>query len=99
MASYEPASDLPATIGQGIAGIPKFLIPASIRALDRLVGAAIDVPVAWLAQQKAKIDSQTLSYRTVEEAIAKTVATQAGGDADTVKRAVEVLVRNSIESK
>lgn len=99
MASHESASGLPATLEQGVAGIPKFLIPASIRALDRLVGAAIDIPIAWLAQQRAKIDSQTLSYGMVEEAIAKTVATQAGGDTDTVKRAVEVLVRKSYRAQ
>lgn len=95
MTSPETRSNLPATIGEAVAGVPKSLVPTSIKALDRLVGAAIDIPVAWLAQKKAKIESQTSSYAIVEEAIAKTVATQAGADSETVQRAVEVLVRKA----
>lgn len=86
---------MPANIGDAIAGIPRALVPASIKALDRLVGAAVDVPAAWLAQKKAKIESQTLAYGLVEEAIAKAVAAHAAADVETVQRAVEALVRTS----
>lgn len=95
MTDHEPHSNLPASIGEAIAGIPKSLVPASIKALDRLVGALVDIPAAWLAQKKASIESQTRAYGTVEGALANAVAAQAAGDSATVQRAVEVLVRKS----
>jgi hypothetical protein len=66
-----------------------------VKALDRLIGGAIDIPAAWLAQKKAKIDAQTDAYKAVEAAIAKAAATEAGADPAVVSRAVEVLVRKS----
>src|SRR5262245_25033609 len=95
MSQDESHSNLPAQIADAIAGFPKALIPSSLKALDRLMGAAVDIPVAKLAQQKAKIDAQTEAYKLVEGAIAKAAASEAGADAETVGRAVEVLVRKS----
>jgi hypothetical protein len=76
-----------------VASIPKLLIPSSVKALDRLVGAVVDIPVAWLNQRKAKIDAQTQSYVAVESAIAQTAATEAGADHGLAERASNVLVR------
>lgn len=95
MANEPSTSNLPATIGNAVAGIPQSLVPASIKALDRLVGAVIDIPVAWLNQQKAKIEAQTDAFAAVEQAIGKAVANEVGSDPETVQRAVEVLVRKS----
>lgn len=86
---------VPAQIATAIAGIPKALIPASLKALDRLIGATVDIPAAWLAQHKAKIDAQTQAYAAVEAAIAKAAAAEAGADPQIIERAVEVLVRQS----
>lgn len=83
------------SIVSSMTSIPKALIPSSLKALDRLIGAAVDIPAAWLAQRKAQIDSQTQSYTLVEEAIARTAATEAGADYTTVHNAVNVLVRKS----
>ncbi|MBX9796397.1 DUF2806 domain-containing protein [Sphingomonas sp.] len=88
-------SNLPAQIADALTGIPKALIPTSVKALDRLVGAAVDIPVAWLAQKKAQIDAQTQAYTLVEKAIADAAANSAGGDAETVQNAVNVLVRKA----
>lgn len=88
-------SNLPAQIADALAGIPKALIPTSVKALDRLVGAAVDIPVAWLAQKKAHIDAQTLSFSLVEKAIADAAADLAGGDPETVQNAINTLVRKS----
>lgn len=88
-------SNLPAQIADALAGIPKALIPTSVKALDRLVGAAVDIPVAWLAQKKAQIDAQTQAYTLVEKAIADAAANSAGGDTETVQNAVNVLVRKA----
>jgi hypothetical protein len=88
-------STLPAQIADALAGVPKALIPTSVKALDRLVGAAVDIPVAWLAQKKAQIEAQTQAYTLVEKAIADAAAGAAGGDTATVQNAVNVLVRKA----
>ena len=91
----EPSEPVPPALRGALNGVPKSLVPATLKALDRLIGGAIDIPAAWLAQQKSKIDAQTEAYRAVESAIAKAAATEAGGDPVVVARAVEVLVRKS----
>lgn len=91
--SEESSQNLPEKVANSIAGIPKALIPNSVKALDRLVGVAIDIPVAWLNQQKAKIDAKTKSIQTVEEAIGQAAARIAATDDDTVQNAVGALVR------
>src|SRR4051812_7590487 len=95
MSDPKELPNLPAQIAEAVAGIPKALVPAAVKALDRLIGAAVDIPVAWLAQQKAKIDTQTQAYALVEAAIAKAAASEASADPETVQRAVEVLVRQA----
>lgn len=93
MGNETEPSNLPAQIADAIASVPKALVPGVVKALDRLLGAAIDIPVAKLAQVKAKIDAQTESYKLVEASIATSAALGAGADADTAQRAIEVLVR------
>src|SRR4051794_5629337 len=85
---------LPA-MSHALGGIAAPMLPGTLRALNRLVGAAIDVPAAWLAQKHAQIDAQTEAYRAVESAIAKAAASEAGANPEIVGRAVEVLVRKS----
>lgn len=92
-------SNLPAQIADALLSIPKALTPSVLKALDRLVGAAFDIPAAWLAQKKAKIDSQTESYRMVEAAIAQAVALGAGADPETAQRAMNVLVRKEYQKQ
>lgn len=93
MAENSNTSDLPTVIADAVSGVPKALIPSSIKALDRLIGAATDIPTAWLAQKKARIDAQTQAFVLVEKAIAETAATGAAADRPTVERAMSVLVR------
>lgn len=95
----DPAHDLPAQIADAIVSIPKGLTPGVVKALDRLLGAAVDVPVAWLNQQKSKIDAQTESYRLVEASIAKAAALDAGMDPETTQRAVNTLVRKAYQKQ
>ncbi len=92
-------SNLPATFAEQIAGVPKALVPATLKALDRLIGGVVDIPAAWLAQQKAKIDAQTEAYKDVEAQIAKAAAAQAGASTAIVGRAVDVLVRNAYKKQ
>jgi hypothetical protein len=93
MTSDPQISNLPAQIADAISGVPKALIPASIKALDRLVGAAVDIPVAWLGQKKAKIDAQTQAYAAVELAISNAVSTEASATPEIIQQAMSVLVR------
>jgi hypothetical protein len=93
MTSEPTSSNLPAQIAEAVSGIPKALIPSSVKALDRLIGAAVDIPVAWLGQKKAKIEAQTQAYTAVEAAIATTVASEAGATPEIVQQAMNVLVR------
>ncbi|WP_395391455.1 DUF2806 domain-containing protein [Novosphingobium sp. BL-8A] len=87
--------DLPARIADAISSVPKAWVPSSAKALDRLGGAIIDIPVAWLAQKKAKIDAQTEAFKLVEGAIAKAAADQVGSNPEVLERAIGVLVRKS----
>lgn len=86
-------ANLPAQIADALVSVSKGLTPSVFKALDRLLGAAADVPAAWLAQKKAKIDAQTESYKLVEASIAQAAAVGAGADLDTAQRAMNVLVR------
>lgn len=85
--------NLPSQIADALVSIPKGLTPGVIKALDRLVGATVDIPVAWLHQKKAQIDAQTESFKLVEASIAETVASRAGDDPDIAQRAMTKLVR------
>jgi len=93
--SEQNGQNLPAQIADALAGLPKALVPASLKALDRLLGAGVDIPVAWLAQKKARIDAQTRAYAAVEDAIALTASKNAGENPEIVGKAVEVLVRKT----
>jgi len=95
MADSDTPSNLPVQIAEALVGIPKALVPSSVKALDRLVGALVDIPVAKLAQWKAGIDAQTRSFNLVEEAIATAAASEVGGDKDVVARSIATLVRKS----
>lgn len=85
-------TNLPAQIANAVATISKDLTPGVIKALDRLIGATVDIPTAKLQQVKAKIDAQTESYKLVEASIAQAAASGAGTDPEIVQRAMNVLV-------
>ncbi|RYF50740.1 MAG: DUF2806 domain-containing protein [Cytophagaceae bacterium] len=95
MSVTDETSNLPAPIVAAIAGIPAALVPASIKALDRLIGATVDIPVAWLEYQKAKIVSKTESFRTIDQAITKKAAAKAEASEQYADRALDNLVRKS----
>ncbi|WP_380788202.1 DUF2806 domain-containing protein [Sphingomonas sp. R86521] len=95
MSKPDDASNLPAPIVAAIAGIPAALVPASVKALDRLIGATVDIPVAWLEYQKAKIVSKTEAFKTIDGAITKTAATKAEANEQFADRALDNLVRKS----
>lgn len=93
MTDENPSTNLPPAIVDAVAGITQALVPRSLKALDRLIGGVIDIPVAKLAQYKAKIDAQSQSYEMVEKAIASASAVEAGADTEVVQQAVNILVR------
>src|SRR4051812_14383558 len=95
MSDSKQPSNLPAQIAAAVDSITSAMVPNVIKALDRLLGAAVGIPEAWLAQRKAMIDAQTEAYRLVETAVANAAASTAVDDHETVQRAVNVLVRKS----
>jgi hypothetical protein len=95
MSGTNDSPNLPSPVANTVTGIVNGLVPTSVKALDRLIGAGVELPVAWLAQQKAKIDAQTEAYKLVEASIAKAAAEHAGADHAVVERAVDVLVRKA----
>jgi hypothetical protein len=95
MSDTEQSSNLPAQIAAAVAGIPAALVPVCVKALDRLIGATVDIPVAWLEYQKAKIVSQTEAFRTIDGAITVKAAAKAGANEQFADRALDNLVRKS----
>lgn len=95
MTAPDENSNLPTPISAAIAGVPAALVPVSIKALDRLIGAAVDIPVAWLEYQKAKIVSKTEAFCAIDAAITDSAVSQVGANGHFVDRAVESLVRKS----
>jgi Protein of unknown function (DUF2806) len=85
----QTSTALPAWLSE----IPKALVPSSLKAFDRLLGAVVDYPVALIKRETAKIEAQTKAFEIVESAIAKSAGEQAGLDTETVDRAFNVLVR------
>ena len=73
------------------------MIPNAVKALSRLVGAALDYPAALINRETAKTDAQTKSYQQVEAAIAKVVASEAAGNVQVIGRALETLVRKQYQ--
>lgn len=97
--SDENSDNLPSQIADAVSSVPKSFVPNSLKALDRLVGAAVDIPVAWLNQQKAKIDAHTNSIVGVEKAISDVAATEAGASPEIVQAAMNKLVRQAYRKK
>ncbi len=93
--SDEESPTVPVALEGVLASVPAALVPRSVKALDRLVGAAVDIPAAWLEQKTAKIKSQTAAFELVEAAIADAAASEAGGTPEVVQQAVNVLVRKA----
>jgi len=86
-------ADAPHAIQHWLSAIPSALIPGSVKALSRLIGAIADYPAALLERETAKVKSHSRSLDQVESAIAKVAACEAAGDEAIVARAVETLVR------
>lgn len=91
--SDDTLPSLPAPLAAAVGGVPAAFIPACVKALDRLIGAVIDIPVAWLEQKKVQIQSKTASLQAVEGAISNAVASKAANNDDITDAALESLLR------
>ena len=95
MVDFPQTTNWPAQIVEAVSGITDALVPRSLKALDRLIGAGVDIPVAFLEQKAAKIGAQTSAYKAVEAAIASAVASEAEASPEIIQGALDVLVRKS----
>ena len=93
MTEPNETSNVPATLAASLAGVPAALVPACVKALDRLIGAAVDIPVAWLKYHEAKIVSRTEGFRTIEAAIVKNATTKVEAADGYADRVLNDLVR------
>jgi hypothetical protein len=81
-------TDIAAVIGN-IAGA---LVPSSVKALNRLVGAVIDIPVAYTERVSERVRAKTKSYVAVENAVAGAAERGVLADEATMHRAMDALV-------
>lgn len=88
-------SNLPAQITGALAGVPKALVPSCVMALNRLITASIDIPVAWLRQKAVRIETQTDAFKLVEASLANAAAALVATDRETVERAAQTLIRTT----
>jgi Protein of unknown function (DUF2806) len=78
---------------QLLSGVLDAVTPRAIKAIDRLLGAGIEIPAAWLEQRAERIKSQTKSFATVEGAVADKAGMLAASDPNITDRAMQALVR------
>lgn len=90
--SDEATSGLPAGIANAITGVVHALIPSSVKALNRLIGAVVEIPAAHLERVSERTRAKTRSYVAVEDAVANAVAQGVVGDVEIARRAMNVLV-------
>lgn len=84
---------LPVEIAEAVTAIAHGLIPSSVKALNRLIGAAVEIPAAYLERFPALIRAKTQAHVAVDEAVGKRAAALASGDDETVARAMNILLR------
>lgn len=92
MANDEQLSNLPADIAAAVTSVVHALIPSSLKALNRLVGAGVEIPAAYLDRVAQRTKAKTKSYVAAEEAIAKAVALGVAADEEIAQRAMMNLV-------
>ena len=93
MPSETEKSSSPKVVIDAVSMIPQGLVPGTIKAIDRLIGAAIDVPAAWLRQQTVKIEAKSQSLASVEAAVGQLAISELGSDGEVGERALSVLLR------
>lgn len=69
------------------------LMPRALKALDRLIGAGVDIPAAWLERHAENIKSKTKSQGIVERAVAEKAGLLAASDSEIGDRAMNNLLR------
>lgn len=84
--------ELPSPIKALLSDISQALVPECIRVLNRLIGAAGEIPLAWFKLHSARIDNRREAEKTVSEAIAKSVAARASEDTEILDRAMSALI-------
>jgi hypothetical protein len=76
-----------------LAGVVDALVPRALKALNRLIGSGVDIPVALLERHAENIRIKTSSYRAVETAIAEKAGALASSNPEIVERAMNNLLR------
>ena len=92
MANEEPTPNLPIGFEHSFTNIVHALIPGSLKAVNRLIGAGVDIPAAYLERFASRARAKTKSYVAVEEAVAAAVAQGVAADPAIAHRAMGNLL-------
>lgn len=92
MADKDPIANLPVGLENAFTGVVHALIPSSLKAVNRLIGAGVDIPAAYLERIASRTRAKTKSYVAVEEAVAAAVAQGVAADPAIAHRAMGNLL-------
>lgn len=96
MSNLTPSDDnhpLPMDWGIWFQKLPASLVPSTVKAFDRLVGATMDIPIAYLEQFKKRIEARTDAFGKIDMAVADSATKLVTSDPDIAQRAMDSLLR------
>lgn len=76
--------------------LPKIVAGPAGEAISRLIGGAVDIPAAWLAQVAQGVKDRTEAKSVVSKAVADAAANLAKNDPEVVQRAAHSLLAKEL---
>ncbi|MDI4236794.1 DUF2806 domain-containing protein [Bradyrhizobium sp. Arg237L] len=76
--------------------LPKIVAGPAGEAISRLIGGAVDIPAAWLAQVAQGIKDKTEAKTVVSKAVADAAASIAWNDPEVIQRAAHSLLAKEL---
>jgi hypothetical protein len=76
--------------------LPKIVAGPAGEAISRLIGGAVDIPAAWLAQVAQGVKDRTEAKSVVSKAVADAAANLARNDPEVVQRAAHSLLAKEL---
>jgi hypothetical protein len=80
-------------VAKWVGGVAAGLMPSSIKAINRLLGAMLNYPIALIDSATASVEAKTAARKSVDAAIVAVAAQSAAGNNAIIAGAVENLVR------
>ncbi|SIT10876.1 DUF2806 domain-containing protein [Paracoccus saliphilus] len=80
-------------------GLPQIIAGPAGKAISRLIGAAVDIPAAWLEVKAQAIHDEANAKRNVNNAIVDSVAQVSASDEQIIERAKNSLINKSYRTQ